>query len=108
MSKYYFHKPIFRYWLIAVIVSLAILSLLYGFEQHRYVECETMSDDDLVFHACSNPYYGDDCEEPVCTQQFISGGESLGEKPPWIVRNFVGLMIISLLVIFAINNNKYN
>ena len=65
---------------------------------------------------CENPVYNNSAycgktlsvNDPLCNQRFMVDGESIGIKPPSLLRNAYPLTIIYILLLFLLNHFKYN
>lgn len=118
----YFCKWIFRAgFLLVFIYVIAMLSSTWGTWNYVYYECN-----DPI---CNNPYYvctpqDTDygriyrstcwnevdawiCDQGMCDKKVLVQGESLGQKPPVLVRYFSRVFVLLLVLMFVINHAFY-
>lgn len=96
---------------LCVLFVVAVIS--NGWGRHYYVSCPS----DAIM-PCRNPYYNNDglgafCEasDPaLCAlPRVLQPGESFGERPPWVVRNFgfiAGLLVVASFVANHFTHNR--
>lgn len=108
--------------LIWVFVSISILLSIYamslnGFSGKEYIYsfCPSNPSNDSFMSRCFNIYYNSsfcgnviDVNDPLCTTEFISSGQSLGVDAPWIVKNLFNIIGGLGLFIIILNHFNYN
>jgi hypothetical protein len=103
-----------------LILCIALFSLNYSKfsgNGYYYIECSN----NLMTGRCVNTYFESNlCTdgtileqnlpygEKLCSTEFMFPGERIGEKPPWLVRNFSYVGGLILFVALLLNTLIYN
>jgi len=116
--NYKFNKVVFNISFFLMLIVVLMVWSQYDFEPitkvHYYVQCED--------NICSNPLYNRcvkndiglrhiDCEniDPLFyEQEYLYEGQSLGNKPTWLMNNSVNLVFLILLLAIIVNHLLFN
>lgn len=109
--EYKFNSLLFNAYFILIVVFAGGLINYYGLETFTdswYISCPK----DNYLGTCVNPLYNNfkycgkviPYTSELCTKEFLYNGESLGTKPPFLVKHFASIVEISILVVFIINH----
>lgn len=100
---------------ILLILLLFVSYIVYtdGFNANKYFYVECKNPMGLY---CENPMYNNynycgkivDANSQICSQELLTSGESIGVKPPSLLKYAPPLIIIYVIIIFLINHFLYN
>jgi len=121
----YFNKTIFRIGFIILFIWVAVM-VYSSWGQWDYVNYTcSESQCENPFYKCRNYTQSDNvvfnymesrciaktdeslCSRGLCDKEFLSYGDSLGETPPYLVKNFYGFLFLDLILMFLINHIFY-
>ena len=89
--------------LFLVVTSIGAFFMLGGFgAEYAYASCPS----DAVGGKCGNALFGE-CDLPACMKEYLSPGETIGEKPP----SFFGFYVLQGILfacVVALNHLVYN
>ena len=121
-GKYKFNKWVFNIMILLMIIIVLFIWAEYDFadikKPHIYLECESPN------AICSNNFYDlcnpnsykyigatkicDKIEPELYEKEFLYEGESIGQKPSWLVKNAVSLFFVLVILAFLINHLVMN
>jgi len=116
-QEYKFFKPMIWLFVLAIVgLGVYVLSLNnFTGNPYYYSYCPVNSNNNTFFSQCFNAYYHSNLcgseiknDDPLCSQEFILAGNSLGVKPPWLVVNFFIIVLALILILVLLNHLIFN
>ena len=114
----YFNKLIFRLGFVVILFLFTITMYIedFDFSNKIYVTCNSKLPCANTFYDCkhklfvvSNCEYINslNCPHNLCNIKQIMPGQTIGDKPSFLYRNFFAFTITIIFATFAINHNLY-
>jgi hypothetical protein len=107
-NGYRFDRLIFKAAFALMGVFLLLVLLKTGMANHYFMECSANSNG-----WCENPYIDSfgGCsidDKLICSTKTLPPGGSVGERPPWYIRNEGYIVFLLVAAAFALNHFIYN